>query len=70
MCGRFVRQKDIDDIVREFGVGKVGCGLQPSYNIAPTQEVAVIIDDGVKQLVAVRWGLVPPHAKAYPLAPG
>ena len=59
MCGRFVRQKEIDAIVKEFGVQQVSCDLNPSYNIAPTQEVAVILEDGVKQLVAVRWGLVP-----------
>jgi putative SOS response-associated peptidase YedK len=59
MCGRFVRQKEIDAIVSEFGVQQVSCDLKPSYNIAPTQQVAVIIQDGVKQLIAVRWGLVP-----------
>jgi len=59
VCGRFVRQKEVDEIVSEFGVQEVSCALSPSYNIAPTQEVAVIIEDGVKQLVAVRWGLVP-----------
>jgi putative SOS response-associated peptidase YedK len=62
MCGRFVRQKDVDAIVRDFGVEKVACGLAPSYNVAPTQQVGVIIEDGIKQLVSVRWGLVPSWA--------
>jgi putative SOS response-associated peptidase YedK len=62
MCGRFVRQKDIDTIVRDFGVNKVVCDLAPSYNVAPTQQVAVIVQDGAKQLVSVRWGLVPSWA--------
>jgi putative SOS response-associated peptidase YedK len=62
MCGRFVRQKEIDAIVRDFGVQDVACDLAPSYNVAPTQKVAVIIEDGVKQLVSVRWGLVPSWA--------
>jgi putative SOS response-associated peptidase YedK len=62
MCGRFVRQGDIDKIVREFEIHAVRCQLSPSYNVAPTQEVAVVIEDGVKQLVAVRWGLVPSWA--------
>ncbi|HKV38089.1 MAG TPA: SOS response-associated peptidase, partial [Blastocatellia bacterium] len=68
MCGRFVRQREIDAIVREFGVDFYDCSLKPSYNVAPTQEVAVVIADGgdgkdsKKRLVAARWGLVPPAA--------
>jgi putative SOS response-associated peptidase YedK len=62
MCGRFIRQKEIDAIVRDLGVQDVACDLAPSYNVAPTQKVAVIIEDGVKQLVSVRWGLVPSWA--------
>ncbi len=42
---------------------QVSCDLGPSYNVAPTQKVAVVITDGVKQLVPVRWGLVPSWAK-------
>ena len=59
MCGRFVRQIFIDAIIDEFRVEEVSCDLNPSYNVAPTQQVAVIIEDGVKRLVSVRWGLVP-----------
>lgn len=64
MCGRFVRQKEIDAIVSEFGVGEVSCDLKPSYNIAPTQQVAIIVEDGVKRLISVRWGLVPYWAES------
>src|SRR5215471_19390275 len=62
MCGRFVRQKEVDAIVRDFSVQEVECDLAPSYNVAPTQKVAVIVEDGVKRLVTVRWGLVPSWA--------
>jgi putative SOS response-associated peptidase YedK len=62
MCGRFLRQKDVDVIVRDFGVQKVACDLAPSYNVPPTQQVAVIVQDGVKELVSIRWGLVPSWA--------
>jgi putative SOS response-associated peptidase YedK len=62
MCGRFVRQKEVDAIVRDFAVQKVACDLAPSYNVAPTQQVAVILQDGLKQLVSIRWGLVPSWA--------
>ena len=63
MCGRFTRSQSIPAIAEEFGVEQVSCDLGPSYNIAPTQKVAVVITDGVKQLVPVRWGLVPSWAK-------
>jgi putative SOS response-associated peptidase YedK len=63
MCGRFVRQKDIDQILEEFSVERAECDLPPSYNIAPTQQVAVIIEEGVRKLTSVRWGLVPPRSK-------
>jgi putative SOS response-associated peptidase YedK len=63
MCGRFTRSQSAQAIAEEFGAEQVSCDLGPSYNIAPTQKVAVIITDGVKQLVPVRWGLVPSWAK-------
>ncbi|HYM00979.1 MAG TPA: SOS response-associated peptidase [Blastocatellia bacterium] len=63
MCGRFVRRAEVDQIVREFSVQTVSCDLKPSYNVAPTQDVAIIVDDAAndrgRQLLAVRWGLVP-----------
>ena len=64
MCGRFIRQKEIDAIISDFGIHEVACDLKPSYNVAPTQQVAIIIEDGVKQLIAVRWGLVPYWAES------
>lgn len=63
MCGRFTQTQSVPSLMREFGVEQVSGDLKPSYNIAPAQKVAVIISDGVKQLVPVRWGLVPSWAK-------
>ncbi|HXG94001.1 MAG TPA: SOS response-associated peptidase [Blastocatellia bacterium] len=63
MCGRFTQTQSIPKIAQEFNVAEVSCDLAPSYNIAPTQKVAVIITDGGKQLVPVRWGFVPSWAK-------
>jgi putative SOS response-associated peptidase YedK len=59
MCGRFVREKSIPAIAREFGVDEISADLKPSYNIAPTQKVAVVVRDNVKQLISVQWGLIP-----------
>lgn len=63
MCGRFTQTQSVPKIMQEFAVAQVSCDLGPSYNIAPTQKVAVIITDEVKQLVPVRWGLIPSWAK-------
>jgi len=62
MCGRFVRKRSASSVAADFGVDEVVDDLQPSFNIAPTHEVAVIVNNGAKQLVAMRWGLVPAWA--------
>lgn len=46
-------------MARDFGVEEIVDDLQPSFNIAPTHNVAVVLNNRVKQLVAMRWGLVP-----------
>ena len=46
-------------MARDFGVQEITDDLQPSFNVAPTDNVAVVLNNGVKQLVAMRWGLVP-----------
>ena len=37
--------------------------ITPRYNIAPTQSVVVVNDDGQRRLVQMRWGLIPSRAK-------
>ncbi|MEZ2390839.1 SOS response-associated peptidase [bacterium RCC_150] len=71
MCGRYVVSKSTADLmaafdVRESYVDKV----EPSYNVAPTDTVPLIMarstgEDGevTRRLVAARWGLVPSWAK-------
>lgn len=49
-------------MAREFRVEEITDDLQPSFNIAPTQNVAVVLRDGTTRLVAMRWGLVPSWA--------
>jgi len=46
-------------MAKDFGVQEITDDLQPSFNVAPTDKVAVVLNKGVKQLVAMRWGLVP-----------
>lgn len=63
MCGRFVRITPVSVLALKFKVEKVFSNLAPSYNIAPAQEVVIINDEGVRQLVQCKWGLIPPWAK-------
>jgi putative SOS response-associated peptidase YedK len=59
MCGRFVRKSNARTIAREFDVEEVAADLAPSYNVAPSQQVAVIMTDQKKRLVSMKWGLIP-----------
>lgn len=78
MCGRFVVARAVGDIVTTFEIDEV-VGDMPgiSYNIAPTQQIAIIVDrsfekatDGSplgelqRELHSARWGLVPRWAKS------
>jgi putative SOS response-associated peptidase YedK len=73
MCGRFVLDRKTSDLVALFDVDVEGAILPgPSWNIAPTQQVRVVIDsipkgtdtgEPVRRLASARWGLVPSFAK-------
>ncbi|MEK7761953.1 MAG: SOS response-associated peptidase [Nitrospirota bacterium] len=65
MCGRFTQTASPAVIAEEFGVA-VPPLFTPRYNIAPSQPVAAIrIEPGTtaRQLVELRWGLIPSWAK-------
>ena len=63
MCGRFAQITPVGDLVNIFEVTD-SLPLQPRYNIAPTQDVAVVRAAGHhRQLALLRWGLVPRWAK-------
>jgi putative SOS response-associated peptidase YedK len=64
MCGRFVLQSAVEIISQIFRLGRVDTVLTPRYNIAPSQEIAIVTDEGgVRRLVACRWGFLPNWAK-------
>ena len=63
MCGRYTNTGEIRDIRIQFNLDEI-FALSPRYNIAPGQEVPVIVNaDGVRKLAMMRWGLVPSWAK-------
>lgn len=65
MCGRFVSTAPPDEIARYFDVDRAPGGvLEPSYNVAPSNDVYVVLETGGhRQLEAMHWGLVPSWAK-------
>ncbi len=65
MCGRFVLMTPGKDLAERFKLEEV-LDLEPRYNIAPTQKVAIIRlnpETLQRRLVLVKWGLIPFWAK-------
>lgn len=74
MCGRFVVAGAAGDLVALFDVDLPADDLpSPSWNIAPTDRVSIVLDalpkgpdagdQPIRRLEAARWGLVPSWAK-------
>ena len=64
MCGRFALFTASDRLAQQFSA-RLDAGLPPRYNIAPTQAVLALRDDGDgdRTLNALHWGLIPHWAK-------
>ncbi|MFH8625617.1 SOS response-associated peptidase [Streptomyces vietnamensis] len=75
MCGRFASSRRPEDLVEAFGIEKWEPeeALAPDWNVAPTKEVWAVLERPLKdaesrrpvrQLRALKWGLVPSWAKS------
>jgi putative SOS response-associated peptidase YedK len=62
MCGRFTLQPT-EAVYERFEISNRLDALVPRYNIAPGQMVPVIIAQGLRRIVLMRWGLIPHWAK-------
>jgi putative SOS response-associated peptidase YedK len=64
MCGRYLLISPVEAMRRFFDVGGL-LNLPPRYNVAPTQDAPVLRLDkeGHRELIQMRWGLVPSWAK-------
>jgi putative SOS response-associated peptidase YedK len=64
MCGRYtLHVAKLSELKALLGVQRVlVADWKPRYNIAPTQDAPVVIDNGERALVSLRWGLIPPWA--------
>lgn len=65
MCGRFSLFANFGEIEERFGQATFNADdYEESYNIAPSQMVLTVINDGSKnRLGFLKWGLIPPWAK-------
>jgi putative SOS response-associated peptidase YedK len=64
MCGRFVSTSPPDQIARYFSAEAPEATLEPSYNVAPTNDVYAVLEDGrARRVEPLHWGLVPWWAK-------
>ncbi|PJJ72174.1 putative SOS response-associated peptidase YedK [Diaminobutyricimonas aerilata] len=69
MCGRFAVIQSQDDLADLFEIERVAEDVPPpSYNIAPTERVPVVLESAKegsegRRLEGARWGLVPSFAK-------
>jgi len=63
MCGRFTIG-EVGELVTRFSIDHPLADMpRPRYDIAPTQDVPIVIGRGSRSLVMMRWGLVPFWAK-------
>ena len=61
MCGRFTQHYTWTEVHAFLSVFGAARNLQPRYNIAPTTMIDVVRlnAEGHRELVSMRWGLVP-----------
>jgi putative SOS response-associated peptidase YedK len=63
MCGRYTQTLDLHTLKARFGFSAGPVTLPPRYNIAPTQNAPIVIEDQGRRLDLFRWGLIPSWAK-------
>jgi putative SOS response-associated peptidase YedK len=66
MCGRFTLTATFEEIIDRFDIQAFieQENYEPSFNIAPSQAVLAVINDGkTNRMGFLKWGLVPPWAK-------
>jgi putative SOS response-associated peptidase YedK len=64
VCGRFTQQRPTAELAAMFDAEPPPDELLPTYNLAPTDEAAVVVERADRRAIrAYRWGLIPSWAK-------
>jgi putative SOS response-associated peptidase YedK len=63
MCGRFSMFTYIKAVKERFKLDEILTSIEPRYNISPAQKIATVVQHEKRQLVEMKWGLVPSWAK-------
>lgn len=64
MCGRFTQERPTSELAEIFEAEDLAIGDGGRYNVAPTDEAAVIVQrDERRAVTAYRWGLIPHWAE-------
>jgi putative SOS response-associated peptidase YedK len=64
MCGRFTQQRPTAELAALFDAEPLVDDPGGHFNLAPTQEAAVVVErDERRAVTAYRWGLIPSWAK-------
>ena len=59
MCGRFTQSYTWPELYELYRLTCQPVNIEPRYNIAPTQAVIVVGDDGKRYMKQMKWGLIP-----------
>src|SRR5688572_23698218 len=60
MCGRFTQERPASDLADIFAAEPLADDPGPRYNVAPTDEVLVVVQrEERRAITSYRWGLVP-----------
>ena len=60
MCGRFAMTQSEEKVMNDFQIQHSEVLLEPRYNISPSQDIPVIVQqDGIRRLENRQWGLIP-----------
>jgi putative SOS response-associated peptidase YedK len=64
VCGRFTQQRPTAELAAMFDAEPPPDELLPTYNLAPTDPAAVVVERGDRRAIrAYRWGLIPSWAR-------
>ena len=64
MCGRFAMTESEEKLMNDFQIQHSEVLLEPRYNISPSQDIPVIVQqDGMRRLETRQWGLIPSWIK-------